>query len=1308
MESELDESTLKSSTEESRESFTRRNNYLKEQYRSRIKILDDLRERLETSRLYIAPYERIRQGLSQREYEIALRKNDLRRELYDTLRKEKTEAQARLRSELEEAIRILKEVLNFTRLMKMLHELPKVDKFDRNEEVGYNKLPVPFALTAEEELDPTLIPPEIKSYNDYASEFQRLLLDNLSTYFTKLMETLQLSEGMSLSVRIYLTSAIYRDSETRIESSTGIVKLLLTIYPDNRMLYRFENRSYTQEENTITLYPSIFRDIVENEASSYASGQGFPEFILMFYYRVNNPFYESDDDKLSRYRKMLAFKCSSNKKFLKMCNLSIQDGEVCIYETFISIFLPSFSNINHNTSKGIHSRINLVRKSLSSEPEEIQYNVTHGHVIKSLELLTSKYQVSVRLFIFAKHKPDFLNAEYLTITNGIITEDLLKNAQYIPNKHDILLSEEDHHVSRYTYPGKTYNCFNKFQRKTVRLTEQQIYTTDKFETHYSKGSLFTGIEATPGAFIRSVIEHKKAEAKRKYTYYYWDIETAIEDGKHIPVTVCVIPPEDNPIIFYGLDCIKQFVQYVRTIVDRSTFTKSKKTSKLYHRFIAHNGSKFDMLFIHMEMLSADFGCSSFDKIIKENSIVYMKIGNVDFIDSYKLTSTSLREASNIYLGKDLKDYFPYNFLTLHNLGLSLDQSLIDLRLSSPNSTEYNGPIPPEQYWESSKYTYYDEKECTISDRKLFIHSLQLSEHEDARLIPSDYNPQYNFNLKQIMIDYCVNDVKVLKAIMTEYYRLAVEVDGKRTLFNITDPITLPSASLLAWKQTLPTSFKLYAPPEYEQRCASISYSGGATLNPRMFFDRKYLPLLTMEYVDYNSKYPDVMTRDIPTEHLSTTKHNPPIIVQSKLVDHYLYRAHITHHKNLPEGYVPFPPIKSEDGGLRYVLNPGEVWEWGVTLNPIMEYCTITIHETIAYKAAPIFRSFITYLYDNRLKWKNVVSKMTSTIKSITETLKTTDRSSQQYISLSQQLEQCRTERSKADSLQQKYKLMMNSLYGKFGQKLNKQTDTISEDQFYDKIQQCREDIQNLDCSYDHFEYNDKIFYIFKTMREHDRSQSIGQFVHIASFITSSARSDLLKAMKIVGFNNVYYFDTDSLFYTHGKEDPLITNNMIHSSKLGMLKKEEPKGIDKFYAIGPKMYYYQSGNKIVNKIKGIKTSLISESNFISLISTTTTLKSDKLIEDIHTMHLSTEKIPYDVSRSISIGFNDISGRTFNFDKLWRRDLFSTRFDYNTSRMVSFIPNKRKWKTYLYNGHIYVDIFDSSDPLAEIGEDLRFHH
>ena len=152
------------------------------------------------------------------------------------------------------------------------------------------------------------------------------------------------------------------------------------------------------------------------------------------------------------------------------------------------------------------------------------------------------------------------------------------------------------------------------------------------------------------------------------------------------------------------------------------------------------------------------------------------------------------------------------------------------------------------------------------------------------------------------------------------------------------------------------------------------------------------------------------------------------------------------------------------------------------------------------------------------------------------------------------------------------KLMLNSLYGKFGQKRRMEYRHLKS--FHEYREYCDfRDIIEFD------EYDDGTMCIGYLQEE---TYLIGSLVRIASFISASARVSLHEAMRSLNYD-VLYWDTDSIITTNKLDDKYITTN----KELGKWKIE---GIfDEAKIIAKKTYVliHNDTNKSIFKCAGGK-------------------------------------------------------------------------------------------------------------------------
>jgi hypothetical protein len=212
----------------------------------------------------------------------------------------------------------------------------------------------------------------------------------------------------------------------------------------------------------------------------------------------------------------------------------------------------------------------------------------------------------------------------------------------------------------------------------------------------------------------------------------------------------------------------------------------------------------------------------------------------------------------------------------------------------------------------------------------------------------------------------------------------------------------------------------------------------------------------------------------------------------------------------------------------------------------------------------------------------------------------------------------RSKYPKTDSRNLIAKLLLNSLYGRFGMsiyvmchKLVSLCDFAITDSFDEVI----------DIGEDH-----ALIGINEVMNINNEGSMINTSVAIASAITAYARIHIHK-FKLLAGEHLHYTDTDSIFT--GKPLP---KNMV-GDKLGQMKLEYGGVIDKAVFLGPKLYalFMGDGTQIV-KIKGCKTKCTFSDmlNLLDVENKSSPLSQEKWIRNFKDGNISLQTQPYNYS------------------------------------------------------------------------------
>jgi hypothetical protein len=256
-------------------------------------------------------------------------------------------------------------------------------------------------------------------------------------------------------------------------------------------------------------------------------------------------------------------------------------------------------------------------------------------------------------------------------------------------------------------------------------------------------------------------------------------------------------------------------------------------------------------------------------------------------------------------------------------------------------------------------------------------------------------------------------------------------------------------------------------------------------------------------LDVNSLYPYCMSvNKYPTKYIHLI-HKPNIKELIEAIDKYSIVAKLRIKTNEP-AYA----LKTE----RTIFPIGE---FDVTLcTPEIKYAIdnnhiIDIHDMVLYEQDDIFSSYVKYFYELRVKYKS----------------------------------------ANKDTYQTLCKYLLNSLYGKFGQK--------AED--WELIGKAENEPDREEFLYDtETKRMRRIRYLLNQLFELKRyGESYNSFPAISSHVTAYGRMHLYNLMKICGVGNYYYCDTDSLMVNEQGYNNLLP--YINSKELGKLKLEETFG-----------------------------------------------------------------------------------------------------------------------------------------------------
>lgn len=828
-----------------------------------------------------------------------------------------------------------------------------------------------------------------------------------------------------------------------------------------------------------------------------------------------------------------AFHPVSDKKYHSLTCASTSTNKLCIYETFLDIAEIRDLKYCHD-NKSNHEKI---KKMLSDEGEEIEKAVKNGELYKSIELLSKKYDIDVIVVYYGTlfHLKENVEKQLFPMNN--------QDPPTITSKGVTKQIKEPGEI--YSLGGKKVMLYYKDIHVAPSIFNTEYYTQDA-KNIYNKSK----------GFCLEPIKKKKLFKNKIGGILGYDFEV-YKETKSIPFAATIyghlIDKNGEEINvekkFYGVGCEKELVEYIDSI---SKQINNKKTNakggvpKIH--IYGFNNSNFDNLLIWEELYNKN---KSLKYIMGENSIKYIEHNNCKIFDiACFYRAGGLRETAKQFALEEEKGVFPYTFPNKDNLN-------------------YVGKIPELKYWNSqSDYDEYlindyleSEYENTEKDisfqqhlllRKIHIESeyektdKKISKEQYISLRDKDdlkgYEPK-EFDLKKYCLKYCTLDSKLVYEIAKIHLtKSRGSINGR--LYDVSGCITSAGMSLKIFQQCF-LEDTLYQSPDDITVKERLAYKGGRT----EVFKKKFIDcenLCRLFYLDINSSYPGSMKKHMPLSYITNIEYENEIdISMDKIVPYHLYFARGEYH-GTDKNFIPNILVR-ESGNIIACKNFDFSYQWGCELiEAIKNGCKIFIKEEIKYQPKKIFKKFSKYFYGERLKFKNNNPAYATFLKNV-----------------------------------------MNSLYGKFGQKIF----TIKEvfqtmNEVYGKLKGDDRLLIDIVVLENHIiaEYE-------KTNMEYD---SIGKLIRFSSYIAALSRCKLSKMMREVGHENVYYCDTDSVFTSK-----MPNEKYIDQTRLGAWKLEcEP--IIEAYFIAPKCYTYKCETmKESKRAKGVKASKLEFSDYKKL-------------------------------------------------------------------------------------------------------------
>ena len=282
------------------------------------------------------------------------------------------------------------------------------------------------------------------------------------------------------------------------------------------------------------------------------------------------------------------------------------------------------------------------------------------------------------------------------------------------------------------------------------------------------------------------------------------------------------------------------------------------------------------------------------------------------------------------------------------------------------------------------------------------------------------------------------------------------------------------------------------------------------------------------YIDVNSMYASVMKDNLyPNRHIGYFHH-------TKLEDAEAWRDKyaVVCDVELETDYADYPLV--HEGRLCFPVGKFNVALAGPEFWRAYDAGHVKrINAASIYDQEEIFTPFVDYFYNKRLEAKHAGNEVTS----------------------------------------YSYKILLNSLYGKFGQRGRR----------YEKIGECNPNIVSVE---DNINIDTKTYSTIRcfggiVQEWVDEDESFNSFPLISSYVSSYARLILADAINLAGRLNCYYCDTDSLVVNRQGWEAL--SHLVDQDRLGAWGLD--RVLDTIVLHGPKDYVMDG--KLV--CKGVKSS-----------------------------------------------------------------------------------------------------------------------
>ena len=367
-----------------------------------------------------------------------------------------------------------------------------------------------------------------------------------------------------------------------------------------------------------------------------------------------------------------------------------------------------------------------------------------------------------------------------------------------------------------------------------------------------------------------------------------------------------------------------------------------------------------------------------------------------------------------------------------------------------------------------------------------------------------------------LFEYCKRDVEIIYMAFSDYVNYITKNEIGSVGYTVTG-----TAFNIYRKSFMTKWIRIHAIPDITELERQVYYGGRCECFHIGYYDEgPYYKL------DVNSMYPHVMvSNNYPYKLYKVGTDLKPDVLKM-LKGKFSYAAHVTLDTNEPA--YPYRlndkltfPVGTFDAYLTTAMT-----DYATARNHIKH-----IHKIAVYKHTPLFKSYVKFFYAEKLKYQAQGN----------------------------------------DAFAYVCKIMLNSLYGKFGQRVPElvyQRDTDLADNYRELIYDADNDTR----------YVKQCFYGLEEMYKLHMQETNNSMPIISAQITDYARLYLWQLCLKAGMKNLYYVDTDSLIVNQAGYNKLKT--MLDKTEIGKLKTEGTS--ETIEIIGLKNYVFAG----IHKLKGV--------------------------------------------------------------------------------------------------------------------------